>query len=41
MRRGAAALVAITGLRRTRASCRAAAVLMSLSLVVGAVLPVV
>jgi hypothetical protein len=41
MRRAAVALVGIAGMRRTRRSCRAAAALMSVCLVVGAVLPIV
>jgi uncharacterized membrane protein YjjB (DUF3815 family) len=41
MRRASAALIAITGVRRTRLTCRAGSVALALCLVVGALLPIV
>jgi len=41
LRRAAAALVSIAGVRRTRRSCRAATGVMAVFLVIGALLPIV
>ena len=41
MRRASAALITITGLRRTGRTCRAASAALGLALVVGALLPIV
>ena len=41
LRRASATLVTITGVKRTRRSCRAASLALALCLVVGALLPIV